>query len=328
MTTIIERLSRIERVPSRAAKWCEDLAAFCVPYIALTILGHRFGLVDLQSTLWLLALGIALLVASILLGIRGLIDLWTSGRKGGVRAARGIALAALLLTPFAYFGFKAFALPPLYDISTDLIDPPLYDNALDDREAGMNDVVAPDEETRAMQLQAYPRVTARRYPLGAGRVFRAVAELVQERDWTILTADVEEGNAPIDEEGSAIVTSTPGVGGLPNPLPVPDFRPDITRSERDAFVAPQRVSPTGREESELVGGESADERYIEALASTAIFGFPSDVVLRIVEEENGTLVDMRSNSRWGPHDLGSNAARIVEFMNDLDTALQGLNDGT
>ena len=39
------------------------------------------------------------------------------------------------------------------------------------------------------------------------------------------------------------------------------------------------------------------------------------------------LVDMRSNSRWGPHDLGSNADRILSFMKDLDLALQGAGHG-
>ena len=39
------------------------------------------------------------------------------------------------------------------------------------------------------------------------------------------------------------------------------------------------------------------------------------------------LVDMRSASRIGPHDLGSNARQILDFMTDLDTALQGLSSG-
>ena len=73
------------------------------------------------------------------------------------------------------------------------------------------------------------------------------------------------------------------------------------------------------------GDERNDERYIEAVATSFLFGFQTDVVIRIVEEEDGTLVDMRSSSRHGSHDLGSNAKQIVDFMNDLDTALQGLS---
>ena len=63
---------------------------------------------------------------------------------------------------------------------------------------------------------------------------------------------------------------------------------------------------------------------MEAVAHSFLFGFESDIVLRIIEEEDGTLVDMRSTSRFGAHDLGSNASRIIAFMSDLDASLQGL----
>jgi len=86
----------------------------------------------------------------------------------------------------------------------------------------------------------------------------------------------------------------------------------------------QQVSPVGRQQ-DAVSNDELDVRYVEAVAKSFLFGFESDVVIRVIEEEFGTLVDMRSNSRWGPHDLGSNAQRIIAFMKDLDTALQGLS---
>ncbi|WP_157015018.1 DUF1499 domain-containing protein [Mesorhizobium xinjiangense] len=53
-------------------------------------------------------------------------------------------------------------------------------------------------------------------------------------------------------------------------------------------------------------------------ARSAIFGFPSDVALRISDEGETSYVDMRSASRYGAHDLGENAARISRFLADLD----------
>ena len=70
--------------------------------------------------------------------------------------------------------------------------------------------------------------------------------------------------------------------------------------------------------------EEAEEHYVEAVATSFLFGFESDVVVRVIEEEEGTLVDMRSTSRWGAHDLDSNVTRIIALMNDLDLSLQGL----
>ena len=334
MTTITERLAKFERRQSGPAVWCQKLAVFALPYLVIVILGHRSGTFETVPTFWLLALGLAILVGSLILGLKGFHDLWTSGKRGGLASARGMALSGILLVPFLFLGAKAFVLPPIYDISTDLDWPPEFDNALDDRVANMNEIKEPTEATKQLQLRAYPKVVARRYPLGAGRVFKAIAEQVRERDWVILTADAPTGNAPVDEEGSGLV-ATPVVdaNGRPLNIPLPKFRSQISIPPQAlAAGEAQSVSPIGRGVTEPpapiaegVETETPDERYVEAVASSFLFGFESDVVIRVVEEEEGTLVDMRSNSRWGPHDLGSNAARIISFMSDLDTALQGLS---
>lgn len=60
---------------------------------------------------------------------------------------------------------------------------------------------------------------------------------------------------------------------------------------------------------------------VEALAYTPLLGFPSDIAIRLTDEGGGSFVDMRSVSRYGRHDLGSNAARIAAFMADLDAAM-------
>ncbi|MDQ0324688.1 hypothetical protein J2R99_000537 [Rhodopseudomonas julia] len=66
---------------------------------------------------------------------------------------------------------------------------------------------------------------------------------------------------------------------------------------------------------------------IEAVARTILFAFPDDVVIRIAPttdgDIDGTIVDMRSASRFGRHDLGKNARRIKDFLRDLDGVLQG-----
>ena len=331
MASYVERLLRVERHRSFAATWCQRLAVFAVPYLIIVVLGHRFGAVDTISTFWLLGLGVVILIASLISGAQGFYELWNYGHEAGLNSARGMALALLLLLPFIYQGAKAFSLPPLYDISTDLEEPPAFDSVLDDRNIGMNPVIDPTTATNVMQLRAYPRVAARRYPLGITHIFKEVVALVGERDWTILTANIEQGKAPIDEEGSGMVAKpVTDSSGQPLRIPLPSRRPDRklkfeSNLEQLNFETVQ-VAPTGRAETEESGEE--EERYVEAVASSFLFGFESDVVIRLVEEEDGTLVDMRSVSRWGSHDLGSNAKRVLQFMNDLDTALQGLSQGS
>lgn len=64
--------------------------------------------------------------------------------------------------------------------------------------------------------------------------------------------------------------------------------------------------------------ELGNEFTFECGAGSPILRLPADVAIRIVDVDNGSEVDMRSASRYGPHDLGDNAARIEAFLADLD----------
>ncbi len=56
---------------------------------------------------------------------------------------------------------------------------------------------------------------------------------------------------------------------------------------------------------------------IEATATTFWFGFKDDIVIRISRAAGGSRIDMRSVSRVGLSDVGTNATRIREFLHRL-----------
>ena len=56
------------------------------------------------------------------------------------------------------------------------------------------------------------------------------------------------------------------------------------------------------------------EGRLEAVATTAWFGFKDDIVVRIAPAGDGSRVDVRSKSRLGLSDVGTNARRIRRFM--------------
>lgn len=60
---------------------------------------------------------------------------------------------------------------------------------------------------------------------------------------------------------------------------------------------------------------------IEAVARTPIMGFREDVAIRIMPDGDGARIDLRSSSRYFEHDLGSNAARIIKFAEELNEAV-------
>ncbi|HET6342969.1 MAG TPA: DUF1499 domain-containing protein [Gemmatimonadota bacterium] len=81
---------------------------------------------------------------------------------------------------------------------------------------------------------------------------------------------------------------------------------------------------TAREMGWEIVDSDGDEGRIEATDTTFWFGFKDDVVIRITEPPGGgTRVDVRSVSRVGQSDVGTNAARIREFLERLEEEARG-----
>ncbi len=95
----------------------------------------------------------------------------------------------------------------------------------------------------------------------------------------------------------------------------PDIVPVVlTMPPQQAFArAQQVVQAMGWE---LVAAQPAELR-IEATATTLLFGFKDDVVIRIRAEGQGSRVDVRSVSRVGGSDFGTNAERVRAFLHKL-----------
>ncbi|QTF92217.1 DUF1499 domain-containing protein [Halomonas sp. BM-2019] len=65
------------------------------------------------------------------------------------------------------------------------------------------------------------------------------------------------------------------------------------------------------------------ETGLEATATTFWFGFRDDVAIRLTQTEEGVRVDVRSASRQGRSDLGTNAARIRTYLEALQRRAEG-----
>lgn len=104
------------------------------------------------------------------------------------------------------------------------------------------------------------------------------------------------------------------------------------RQQREAYpeIRPLTLSApvktvlaAARAEMQAAGWDLAevDTRRLEATATTRWFGFKDDVVVRLRDEDGMTRVDMRSASRLGKSDVGTNAARIHTFLTSLKARL-------
>ncbi|HEX9906401.1 MAG TPA: DUF1499 domain-containing protein [Propylenella sp.] len=295
---------------SRAADLTRVLGGLSLPVLVLGAIGSRVGFVPDQALLPVLALGFALALLALGTAAYAIADIWRSGADGARAAAAGIVYAAPALALLALIAAAAIVYPRLTDVTTDRVDPPAFAVA----DAPVHGV---DAETLALQAEAFPDLGPRLYPLSVGEVYVAARDLMEERGWT-LTREAEPALLPVTQRASRASEET---GEIARALA---RKRTMTQSRSEASggiaAAPDAAARDAASRADSTIG-------LEATASTPIFGFADDVVVRVRETPEGTRVDMRSASRIGEHDLGQNARRIKSFLAALDTKLQ-LEPGT
>jgi hypothetical protein len=116
----------------------------------------------------------------------------------------------------------------------------------------------------------------------------------------------------------------------------PDIEPDLTDSTaQESYDAAMRVITKRKwrivDARPPQGGQPVANPHapqpairdgiIEAIARTPIMGFRDDIVVRIRATSDGARIDVRSASRYGRHDFGANASRVLNLISDIDDVL-------
>ena len=96
----------------------------------------------------------------------------------------------------------------------------------------------------------------------------------------------------------------------------PDLRPLVLQA--DAGQAFDRALAAVRDLGWDVVAQDRASGRIEAVDTTFWFGFRDDVVVRVRGAAGGTRIDVRSKSRVGVGDVGTNARRIRDLLRRLE----------
>lgn len=125
----------------------------------------------------------------------------------------------------------------------------------------------------------------------------------------------------------AFVAVLPLRQGARNPV---DYRPETAAQQRLGYpdIAPlvlgvppaqafERAERVARAMGWQIVAVAPDALRIEATDTTLLFGFQDDVVIRIRPRSQGSVVDVRSLSRIGGSDIGTNARRVRRFLDRL-----------
>jgi uncharacterized protein (DUF1499 family) len=107
--------------------------------------------------------------------------------------------------------------------------------------------------------------------------------------------------------------------GYPDIMPLQVLQPPAAAYEaalaavrKHKWVVVDARPPQGRREGS-----------IEAVARSLIMGFRDDVVIRVSALGAGSQIDIRSASRYGWHDFGTNASRVRQLLEEIDDATSG-----
>jgi uncharacterized protein (DUF1499 family) len=123
----------------------------------------------------------------------------------------------------------------------------------------------------------------------------------------------------------------------------PDVPPEAREMQREAYVqiAPLTLDIGPAEAFALVQKAAANLGWqvieavppggrigvgrLEAVDRTFLLKLPDDITVRIRPRADGTRIDVRSASRFGQHDLGTNATRIRKFLEETSNLALALN---
>src|ERR1700730_2055589 len=154
---------------SRLAMWANAMATFAFVASFLAVIIVRSGLLEIRPALATFAGALAIAVVALALALAAFVVIWTEGLAGVGAALTAMAVSLALLAYPAYFGFKAYRLPWIYDITTDPIDPPRYEALARVRPHDANPVTYAGLYAAEQQRLAYPEIG----PLGTNATVQA-----------------------------------------------------------------------------------------------------------------------------------------------------------
>jgi uncharacterized protein (DUF1499 family) len=226
------------------------LAVLSVLAAMMAGLGSRIGLWHFRTGFEILRYSGYMALLAVVVSIIGVFLYLKRRTKGLLPAVSGVVVGLAVIVVLAQLWLKAHDLPPIHDITTDIVNPPQFVAILPLRKDAPNPATYGGPEVAIKQLQAYPDIRPLILEQPYEQAFDAALGTARRMGWKIVAADKKASR-------------------------------------------------------------------IEATDTTFWFGFKNDIVVRITPVDRRSIIDVRSVSRVGRSDLGTNAGRIRNFLDRL-----------
>lgn len=244
---------------SKQARWARRLAVFAAMVVIISVLLHRFNLIEARVATNLLGFGAFGGLLAFALSMFALVRIWREGLLGGGHAIAGAVIGLALLAGPLWYLPDLLTRPKINDITTDSQSPPQFDQIAALRGKNSNPIVYPRARLALKQVQAYPDIRPMVLERSAEETFDLAREAVTRLDWEVVSERKPSGN---------------------------------------------------------------NSGHIEAVAKTLVMGFSDDIVIRVSSRVGEAKIDVRSASRYGEHDFGTNARRIRRLFTEVKAGLE------
>jgi uncharacterized protein (DUF1499 family) len=160
----------------------------------IAIIIVRAGLIEVLPGMATFGGALAFAALGILLALGSFVTIWRLGLGGLGYSVTAIFIGAALLAYPAYLAYQAYTLPPIYDITTDVLDPPAYDAVRRLRSRATNPAQYAGLYAAEQQRAAYPEVTPLELSVPAKQAYDHALAMVNKRRWLVLDAREPQAN--------------------------------------------------------------------------------------------------------------------------------------
>ena len=254
-------------------------------------LGYKYFQVPIMPSLMSLVLALA---GGILVFVAAIVMLFNSLRQELVKDRNllliTMAICSLPVIVMLPQFITMLSVPSIHDITTDTVNPPVFDAIVPLRADARNSLVYGSGLLPADLLMNEKNVD---YP----QEFKAEIRIMPERP-----DHLENRSNPMHAAILAYMQTAayPNIQSLDTHLGMAQA---VSRAE----------TVLGEQGLDIVA-VNAEKGLVEAIETSFWFGFKNDVVVRVTALENGSRIDVRSVSRMGIGDIGTNATRIERFL--------------
>lgn len=180
---------RLAREPvSKLALWSRRIGLFAVAVMLLAIVVVRGGFFEILPALATLGAALSLAGLAIAFALAAFVVIWREGNPGFGLAVSGFAIGTALLAYPAYLGIRAYQLPPIADITTDVLDPPRFEAISRLRPRDSNPVAYAGLTAAELQQAAYPEVEPLIVSVSPTEAYEAALEAINKRKWRVVDA--------------------------------------------------------------------------------------------------------------------------------------------